>query len=137
MRALLMMPFAVVLMAQAPEPGIRAQFQTPSGNTFCLVYADEKGATSLECELKENTAKPPPRPKDCELDWGNRFALPEKGAPVRGCYGDTLQGDSPKLEYGKPWKQGVFSCEATAKRLRCTNSDGHGFELARATQKLF
>lgn len=137
MRSFLLLPVAVLTMSEAPEPGIRAQFQTPSGNTFCIVYAEENGATSLECELKENTAKLPARPKDCELDWGNRFSLSEKGAPTRGCYGDTIQGEYEKLEYGKPWKQGVFSCEATTKRLRCTNGGGHGFELARASQKLF
>jgi hypothetical protein len=127
---------APLLCAQAAAPSILGQFQTPSGNTFCLVYAGDPSPT-LECELKENTAKPPPRPKDCELDWGNRFSLPQKGAPVRGCYGDTLQGELPTLEYGKPWKVAGFTCEATTKRLRCTNTDGHGFELARASQKLF
>lgn len=125
-----------LLVAQAADPSVLGQFQTPSGNTFCLVYAGESGP-SLECELKENTAKPPPRPKDCELDWGNRFSLPQKGAPTRGCAGDTLQGELPKLEYGTPWKVAGFTCEATTKRLRCTNTDGHGFELARASQKLF
>lgn len=127
---------ALLLMAQAKDPGVLGQFQTPSGNTFCLVFAGEK-APSLECELKENTAKLPPRPKDCELDFGNRFSLPEKGKPVRGCYGDTLQGELPTLEYGKPWTVAGFTCDATAKRLRCSNLDGHGFELARAAQKLF
>lgn len=136
MRSLLV-PLALALMAQAPDPAIRGQFKTPSGNTFCIVYADDKGRQSLECELKENTAKPVKPPKDCELDFGNRFSLAEKGAPVRACYGDTLQGEYETLEYGKAWKVGAFSCEATTKRLRCTNGDGHGFELAKAAQKLF
>ncbi|MBL8933784.1 MAG: hypothetical protein JNM69_04475 [Archangium sp.] len=136
MRLALLTSLALLFTSQAPEPGVLGQFQTPSGNTFCLVYAGDSGAT-LECELKENVAKLPARPKDCELDWGSRFSLPEKGKAVRGCYGDTLQGELPKLEYGKPWKVGAFSCEATTKRLRCTNADGHGFELARAAQKLF
>jgi hypothetical protein len=135
MRLLLCTLVCLAVTARADE-GIRGQFMTPSGNTFCLVWGDEK-SSSLECELKENTAKPPPKPKDCELDFGNRFSLPAKGAPTRACYGDTMQGELPKLEYGTPWKVDGFTCEATTKRLRCTNADGHGFELARASQRLF
>jgi hypothetical protein len=121
--------------ARAAE-GLRGQFMTPSGNAFCVVWGDER-SSSLECELKENTARPPPKPKACELDFGNRFSLPARGMPTRACHGDTLQGHLPTLAYGTPWRVDGFACQVTTRRLRCTNADGHGFELSRARQTLF
>jgi hypothetical protein len=38
-------------------------FQTPSGNIHCLIYGEV-----LQCEMSENTAKLPTKPKDCDSD---------------------------------------------------------------------
>ena len=114
-------------------------FQTASGNTYCIATRDTRTNTAtLQCELRTNTAKLPAQPKDCDLDWGNRFIMSERGAANRECHGDTIQNpNSPKLEYGKRWSAGGFSCDLTKLRLRCVNRDKHGFELAKAQQKLF
>jgi hypothetical protein len=114
-------------------------FKTPSGNIYCIASRDTRTNTAdLECELTTNTAKLPPKPKDCDLDWGNRFSVGERGQAARGCHGDTIQNPNYKtLAYGKRWSVAGFSCEVTKLRLRCENRDRHGFELAKAKQVVF
>jgi hypothetical protein len=114
-------------------------FQTPSGNTFCIATRDTRNNTAyLQCELKENTAKILAQPKDCNLDWGNRFGLGMRGKAERECHGDTIQNPNyKKLEYGKSWQVTGFKCDLNKVRLRCMNLDKHGFEIAKAKQILF
>jgi hypothetical protein len=54
-------------------------FQIPSGNIHC--GAIHSGG--LDCELGTNTAKLPAKPKDCNLEWGNRFRMSSTGKPQR------------------------------------------------------
>ena len=135
--ALLSHTFLGVVQAQGFED--IGSFQTASGNTYCIATRDTRTNTAtLQCELRTNTAKLPAQPKDCDLDWGNRFIMSERGAASRECHGDTIQNPNyPKLEYGKRWSAGGFSCDLTKLRLRCVNRDKHGFELAKAQQKPF
>jgi hypothetical protein len=114
-------------------------FQTPSGNIFCVADLDRIALISfLRCDLKENTAKIPARPQDCDLDWGNTFEMGDRGKAQRLCHGDTIQNPNYKrLEYGKKWRGGGFTCDVSKVRLRCVNRDKHGFELAKAAQGIF
>lgn len=106
-------------------------FQTPSGNISCAVF--EK---TLRCDLLENTAKIPPRPHDCDVDWGNFFEMKTKGKALRICAGDTV-GKQPVLEYGKLWKHQGFTCQSEAQGLTCKNLDGKGWKLRKNKQDLF
>ena len=84
------------------------------------------------------SAKIPAKPKDCEFDWGYRFSLSERGKATRACYSDVLYSPNMKrLEYGQTRKIAGFVCDLTTLRLRCINLDKRGFELSKATQKLF
>ncbi|WP_337871274.1 DUF6636 domain-containing protein [Meiothermus sp.] len=114
-------------------------FKTPSGNIHCFAFVDRvAGEAILRCDLLQNQARIPAKPKDCELDWGNAFGLGERGKAQRLCVGDTVADPRlPVLAYGKVWSEGGFRCDVTQARLRCTNRDKRGFELSRATQKLF
>lgn len=108
-------------------------FRTPSNNVSCAVY--EK---VLRCDLRENTATLPARPKDCELDWGNFFAMKIKGASMRACAGDTVwEAKAPILDYGKTWEQQGFRCLSDTSGLTCTNQDQRGWKLKKSEQKLF
>lgn len=57
----------------------RPAFKALSGNIYCLLQEDN----NLRCQLSENTAKLPPQPKDCNLDWGSSFIMDSKGKATR------------------------------------------------------
>lgn len=117
------------------------RFKSPSGNIFCIATRDNfsgKTTVSLSCELNETSNKLPPKPSDCELDWGKRFYVEARGKAIRSCHGDTIQNPTfSVLPYGKVWQVSGFRCDATTARVRCVNLDKHGFELSRARQVLF
>lgn len=114
-------------------------FKTPSGNIHCFAYVDRLTQEAvLRCDLLQNQARLPAKPKDCPLDWGNAFGLSERGQAGRLCVGDTVADPRlPVLAYGKVWSEGGFRCDVTQARLRCINKDKRGFELSRSVQRLF
>jgi hypothetical protein len=114
-------------------------FRTPSDNIHCL-FIDEGGDIAVECELRQRAEGDParPRPADCELDWGSRFALAARGEAGLVCHGDTLLSPgSPILAYGETRAHTGITCHSEKSGLTCRNLDGHGFRLARAKQELF
>ena len=114
-------------------------FKTPSNNIYCIAFRDTRNNTAeLQCEMSQITAKIPATPKDCDLDYGYRFGMSQRGSAERGCYGDTIKNPNYKtLAYGKIWKVGGFTCDVTVARLRCVNLDKRGFELSKAMQRFF
>jgi hypothetical protein len=81
----------------------------------------------------------PVRPRDCDLDWGDAFEIGDndrRGAVV--CHGDTVMTpDSMELGYGASVTLGDYSCTSAKTGMTCTNGRGHGFAIAKASQKLF
>ncbi len=136
------MLLAASLLALGAGPAIAEDlepFRTPSDNIHCL-FIDEEGEIAVECELRDRSSGEParPMPDDCELDWGNRFALPATGVSGLVCHGDTLiSPGSPTLAYGHEMARGGIACFSEKSGLTCRNQDGHGFRLARAKQELF
>ena len=111
-------------------------FQTPSKNIACQFYTDN-GQGVLRCDLM-NMETRPPRPADCDLDWGHAFEMSAKGSPARICAGDTVVDPSmPVLAYGEVWQRAGFTCRSEQTGLTCFNAMQHGFSLARAEQKVF
>jgi hypothetical protein len=109
-------------------------FQVPSGNIHCGT-----DGTYLDCEMGTSNATLPPKPKSCNLDWGNRFVMSPNGAAERACHGDTL-GRNPKhpiLSYGKTWRKKGFTCISKTSGLTCKNVDGRGWTLSKNKQQLF
>lgn len=109
-------------------------FQTPSGNIFCY-----GGPDLVDCEVVESDVPPPiPRPADCELAWGTRFAVGPTGRGDMVCHGDTVQAPgAPVLAYGDEAKFGAVTCLSTEAGLECANPDGGGFVLSRRGQRVF
>jgi hypothetical protein len=113
-------------------------FRTTSNNIHCLAYRTSRNEPAeLQCELVTVSAPIPAKPRDCDLDWGQRFYLPERGRPERVCHGDTIVGRAKILAYGQTWRVAGFTCNSSTVRLRCVNRSGRGFELSRARQTLF
>jgi len=124
--------------AAASPPETPGGFRSPSGNIHCQYWKDERGA-ELRCDIRTISNRLPPPPRDCDLDWGRAFAVTDgAAAAMRICHGDTVMNDAlPVLAYGTEWRQGDFTCRSERSGVTCVNGSGHGFELARATQRLF
>ncbi len=122
--------------ARAPGAAEDEYFKIPSGNIHCRANTSDN---TLECEIQTNNAKLPPKPQDCELDWGNRFYMTLTGKAERSCHGDTLGLDpkNPVLAYGKTWKQNGFTCISKQTGLTCKNKAGRGWTLSKSNQEFF
>jgi hypothetical protein len=134
---------SVAAPAAQQEPGL-VGFRTPSNNIHCQFYEleAEKGQVpvkTIRCDIREISNRPAPRPRDCELEWGQAFELGTDERPgERPCYGDTVQ--DPRLNplaYGQTWERGGLRCKSEPSGVTCTNARGHGFELSRSSQRVF
>lgn len=109
-------------------------FKSPTGNIFCLIFE-----STLRCDLLQNDATLPTRPKDCELDWGNAFGVgPQNQKAQRVCAGDTVANpEYPVLNYGKSISKAGFTCRSERTGMTCKNKFGRGFFLSHQKQTLF
>jgi hypothetical protein len=126
-----------ILPAIAGDDGGLVNFRTPSDNIHCLVSSDEG---SIDCEIITVTVQSPlpERPADCDLEWGKRFYMKEKGQAELICTGDTVRDHKAKIvPYGENFAFGLFTCVSAEKGLSCYNNDGHGFFLSKGKQTLF
>lgn len=105
----------------------------PSDNVYC--YGDDKG---VRCDMIVTSNKQPPRPKDCQADYGKLFWLPATGKAERICAGDTVADPGAvTLKYGQKWVLKSVTCESSESGLVCTNRSKNGFRLKRSEQTLF
>jgi hypothetical protein len=113
-------------------------FRSPSGNVHCQLFKDGGDAT-VRCDIRQMTNAAPPRPRDCEQDWGQAFEIADAATSgKRICHGDTVADDALRiLAYGAEWEQEGFTCTSEQAGVTCVNEDGHGFELSRGAQRLF
>jgi len=108
------------------------QFSMPSKNIGCYL---DKGAA--RCDIVAKTWKPPAKPADCQLDWGNGMSVGPADASIV-CAGDTVLGAKEILEYGQAVRAGDLVCESASAGVRCFNEPtGHGFTLSRQSYTLF
>ena len=112
-------------------------FQSPTGNIGCLAIVGE--ISEIRCDLRQLTASFTRRPADCDLDWGDSFAIganDRKGSLV--CHGDTVfDQNAAVLDYGLNASFGPFTCTSAKTGMTCSNDLGHGFSVARAKQSVF
>jgi hypothetical protein len=102
------------------------QFSSPSGGIGC---AYDVGY--LRCDVRDGVRPLPPKPKNCDLDWGQGFELKPTGIASVVCAGDTALGSKTVVGYGTTWHRGAFACRSTTDGLRCTNASRHGFFISR------
>lgn len=108
-------------------------FQLPSGNIHCMAFEG-----TLRCEIRQSHYRRPPRPFDCDLEYGDSVELGPRGRAQLVCHGDTVQDPkSPVLGYGRAWQGPGMACTASTAGLRCENREGRGFEMSRARLHLF
>jgi len=131
--------WVAALLAVSFASAAKAQegFRSPSGNIHCQFFDDDD--PTVRCDLRQTSNRPPPRPRDCDLEWGQAFEVSSRAA--RGsllCHGDTVQDDRLSvLPYGHAWLRGGITCLSAQTGVRCSNARGAGFEIARAKQRVF
>jgi len=108
-------------------------FTSPSGNVGCMV-----DSTFVRCDIAERDWSPPPRPADCEFDYGQGINMVAGEEAEFICAGDTALGGGEPLEYGKSVGAGSLSCESAESGITCRDSTtGHGFTIAREAYQVF
>ena len=134
----------VCAYAYADTSVFTVNFQTPSGNIVCGGdTAHSKRETAwhgVSCFIRDtgNTKPARPKPKTCEFDWGNVFNTDSKGKAYMSCYSDYPYSPNPSvLAYGNSLKGRGWQCVSLENSVRCTNSDGHRFQLNRNRQLMF
>lgn len=113
------------------------RFITPSRNIGC--FGDQTG---VRCDIRVSSAKPPPKPKRCRLDWGSAYEVNRKGRGHGLCVGDTALPDpnkrEPVLKYGHTIRLGNgLKCTSKRTGLTCRNAGGHGFTLSKTVIRIF
>jgi len=102
-------------------------FQTPSHNIGCAYLSSP---STLRCDIRSGLR--PPRPGNCDVDWGDSYGLGATGRATITCHGDTaINLRSRVLRYGSTWQRGAFTCRSKTTGLRCRNRSGHGFFMSR------
>ena len=74
-------------------------FTSPSGNVGCIV-----DSAYVRCDISERDWTPPPRPADCEFDYGQGISLSGGETAAFVCAGDTA---SRRRQAAGLWPVGV------------------------------
>jgi hypothetical protein len=108
-------------------------FVAPSGNVSCMI--DAGGA---RCDIIDRDWSPPPRPADCEFDYGQGISLAAGEQAVFVCAGDTAFGADEVLPYGDSITAGVLRCESAESGITCRDTKtSAGFAISRDAYRLF
>ena len=108
-------------------------FVSPSGTVACMLESDY-----VRCDIMDRDWAPPPRPADCEFDYGQGIAISDSGPAEFVCAGDTAFGSDEVLPYGESMSSGPMRCESSEPGVTCRNGEtGAGFFLSRQSYRLF
>ena len=108
-------------------------FTSPSGNVGCMLQS-----TYVRCDISERDWSPPPRPADCEFDYGQGISLSAGEEAAFVCAGDTALGGGKPLDYGQSVSAGVMLCDSAESGITCRDTKtGYGFAIAREAYRVF
>jgi hypothetical protein len=128
---------AAIAMLTATPAFASDGLKTPSNDIVCILDGTAS-PIALRCDMRNLRPTKLRPPKDCNLGWGDAFAMNENGKSERMCHGDTIMHeDVMVLPYGKVWQHGAFTCRSEPSGLTCLNAQDHGFLLSRSSQRLF
>jgi hypothetical protein len=123
-----------VLAPATASPSTLVAFRTPSGNIGCVYDSGSSSgfSPSLRCDIRSRLRPLPPKPRGCDVDWGDSYELGHTGRARITCHGDTaILPRSRVLRYGSSWTRSGFVCTSRVVGLRCHNASGHGFLLSK------
>jgi len=101
-------------------------FSSPTRGIGCHFYAQH-----LRCDVAGELVPMPPRPADCDWDYGQGYYLKPRGRASIVCAGDTARGGNLIIPYGKTFARYGITCSSSIDGMRCTNADRHGFFISR------
>jgi hypothetical protein len=108
-------------------------FVSPTGNVSCMIDADW-----ARCDIIDRDWSPPPRPADCEFDYGQGISLAPGEQAQFVCAGDTAFGPDEVLPYGESITAGVLRCESAEPGITCRDIEtGHGFSISLKAYRVF
>ena len=117
-----------------PESDEFVAFSSPSRNINCNIGAGSaEFADFVRCDTYEYTYTPPPKPADCEFEWG--VAIGTEGFL---CVSDATNPGC-ELPYGSNLTFGSITCVSREDGVTCVDESqgGRGFRVARASYELF
>jgi hypothetical protein len=132
----------VVLVACAAAGSASARdsvvgFQSPSKNIGCSLVSID-GHWGARCDIAQRTWSPPPKPRRCDLDFGQGVSMGSHGRAGYVCAGDTDLGFGKVLAYGHSITRGVIRCTSRVTGMTCVNTrHHHGFFISRDSVKLY
>lgn len=107
-------------------------FTSPSGNIGCIIDPDY-----VRCDIRDREWSPPPRPADCEYDYGQGIGLSPGRPAAFICAGDTALNAGPPLAYGDKIIAGTLECTSRSSGMSCWDFQyGHEFTLSREGYRL-
>ncbi len=102
------------------QPASQRYFSSPSGNIGCAL-----NRRYARCDIKKHTYSPPPKPANCDFDWGNSLQVHKRARFI--CISDRV------LQYGDSLRLGNKKCTRRRSGMVCRNlRTEHGFRLSRA-----
>ena len=112
-------------------------FQSPSGNIQCVIGGGD--SVVVRCDLGVDQLTYDQKPATCDGDWGQSFGVMESGVGFINCVTDAI--GAPKevavLPYGVDLVLDGVTCRSETTGMTCTNTDGGGFSVRRAEQRIF
>jgi hypothetical protein len=114
--------------------GSIAFFSSPSENIGCLI-----GQNGVRCDIREKSYVEPPRPAECQLDFGQALEVGTADQEAQFvCVGDTVLGAGKILRYHTSTVVGRFGCTSRESGMTCYNLETrHGFLVSREVVDVF
>ena len=107
-------------------------FISPTGNVSCAIDVD-----LARCDIIDRDWSPPPRPADCEFDYGQGIQMVPGESASFVCAGDTAFGAEDVLPYGEAITAGPLRCESADSGITCRDTESeHGFTISREAYDL-
>ena len=108
-------------------------FISPTGNIACMVEP-----SWARCDIIDRAWSPPPRPADCEGDYGQGLTVSADGPAEFVCAGDTAFGSDEVLPYGDSIAVATMQCDSAESGITCRNTvTSHGFSISADAYRLF
>jgi hypothetical protein len=122
-------------LAAIARADVHYEFQSPSGNIGCDLYAGSDGTGIAHCEIRDQTwviAAPVPNCGSNPGGW--QFSLDQGKGPGLGysCAAGTLsQPGLATLDYGQTRSAGAITCDSEPAGMTCTDTgNGDYFRLS-------